>query len=279
MATNRDNMDISGKVALVTGGANGIGKAIVEILLRKEAQGVGIVDIDPIKGQEVTASLQKTFGDGRIVFVKCDVTSDKELKSTFEDVKKKFGRLDIVCNNAGISNEYQPAKTIATNLTSVITGTYLAVELMGTQNGGNGGVVINTASAAGLITNPYGPVYTATKHGVVGFSRAAAKEPKIVENGVRVSTICPEFVDTSFVTNAEDGVRYKAEIRKQIETLNLMPPTGVAEVVIKLIEDPQYNGCAIFVYENNSMMVVEEPDIPILRKAGKISKLPPSSSQ
>ncbi|XP_070562357.1 15-hydroxyprostaglandin dehydrogenase [NAD(+)]-like [Ptychodera flava] len=116
MAVHAYNMDISGKVALVTGGANGIGKAIVEMLLRKEAKGVGIVDIDPINGQEVAASLQKTFGDERVVFVKCDVTSNEQLKSAFEDIKKKFGRLDIVCNNAGICNEHEPVKTIATNL-------------------------------------------------------------------------------------------------------------------------------------------------------------------
>ncbi|XP_070556714.1 15-hydroxyprostaglandin dehydrogenase [NAD(+)]-like [Ptychodera flava] len=271
MATNEDNMDISGKVALVTGGASGIGKAIVEILLRKEAKGVGIVDIDPINGQEVAASLQKTFGDERIVFVTCDVTSDEELKSAFEDVKTKFGRLDIVCNNAGICNEYQPAKTIATNLTSVITGTYLAVEFIGTQNGGNGGVVINTGSIRGFTSNPHAPVYTATKYGVVGFSRAAAKEPNIVKNGVRVSTICPVIVDTLMNKNVEDGVRYKAEVRQLIAETNLMPPAGVAEVVVKLIEDSRYNGCACLAYENNSMMVVEEPDLPYCGKEKKSS--------
>ncbi|XP_070556713.1 15-hydroxyprostaglandin dehydrogenase [NAD(+)]-like [Ptychodera flava] len=262
MAVYADNMDISGKVALVTGGASGIGKAIVEILLRKEARGVGIVDIDPINGQEVTASLQKTFGDERIVFVKCDVTSNEQLKSAFEDVKKKFGRLDIVCNNAGICNEYKPVKTISTNLIPVIVGTYLAVEIMGTKNGGKGGVVINTGSTAGIIAQKYVPVYTASKHGVVGFTRAVAKEPNVEENGVRVSAICPEWVDTAMFDNAEDTCKYTTDAEQLRTAYNFMQPSDVAEEVVKLIEEARYNGCACLVSANNAMTAVEEPDIP-----------------
>ncbi|XP_070562346.1 15-hydroxyprostaglandin dehydrogenase [NAD(+)]-like [Ptychodera flava] len=256
MAVNANNMDISGKVALVTGGANGIGKAIVEILLRKEAKGVGIVDIDPINGKEVAASLQKTFGDERIVFVKCDVTT------AFEDIKKKFGRLDIVCNNAGICNEYDPVRTIATNLIPVIIGTYLAVEFMGTQNGGNGGVVINAGSIAGVIAHKYVPVYTASKHGVVGFTRAAAKEPNVEKNGVRVSAVCPEWVDTAMIANFEDTCKYTTEAEQLRAAMNFIEPSYIAEVVVKLIEEARYNGCACVVSGDNTMTAVEEPDIP-----------------
>ncbi|XP_070554992.1 15-hydroxyprostaglandin dehydrogenase [NAD(+)]-like [Ptychodera flava] len=261
MATKMDNIDISGKVALVTGGANGIGKAIVELLLRKEAKGVGVLDIDAINGQEVTASLQKTFGDERIVFVKCDVTSNEQLKSAFEEVKNTFGRLDIVCNNAGICNEYKPVETIATDLTAVIMGTYLAVELMGTQTGGNGGVVINTGSVTSFFVVPCAPVYNAAKHGVVGFTRAVAKEPNVEENGVRVSAVCPEWADTAFARNIEDGVKYKTEINQIKAASKLIPTAVVAEAVVKLIEEAQYNGCACLVSEDESMTIVEQPDI------------------
>ncbi|XP_070563507.1 15-hydroxyprostaglandin dehydrogenase [NAD(+)]-like [Ptychodera flava] len=264
MAVNADKMEISGKVALVTGGANGIGKAIVEILLRKEAKGVGILDIDSVNGQEVTASFQKTFGDERVVFVKCDVTSNEQLKSAFEDIKKKFGRLDIVCNNAGICNEYDPVKTIATNLIPVIIGTYLAVGLMGTQNGGSGGVVINTASDGGLFAYKKVPVYTASKHGVVGFTRAVAKEPNVEENGVRVSAVCPQRVDTALFANLKDTCKYITEAGQL--PMNLIQPSIVAEVVVKLIEEARYNGCACLVSEDNTMTVVEEPDIPYDKK-------------
>ncbi|XP_070562269.1 15-hydroxyprostaglandin dehydrogenase [NAD(+)]-like [Ptychodera flava] len=252
MAVHAYNMDISGKVALVTGGANGIGKAIVEMLLRKEAKGVGIVDIDSINGQEVAASLQKTFGDERVVFVKCDVTSNEQLKSAFEDIKNNFGRLDIVCNNAGIGNEYEHVKTIATNLIPVITGTYLAVEFMGTQNGGNGGVVINTGSVFGIIANRNLPVYSASKYGVVGFTRAVAKEPNVEENGVRVSAVCPGLVDTGMV----------AKLKEKLQGKTLLQPSYIAEVVVKLIEEAKYNGCVCLASGENAMTAVEEPDIP-----------------
>ncbi|XP_070563436.1 15-hydroxyprostaglandin dehydrogenase [NAD(+)]-like [Ptychodera flava] len=264
MAVNADNVDISGKVALVTGGANGIGKAIVEIMLCKEAKGVGIVDIDPINGQEVTASLQKTFGDDRIVFVKCDVTSNEQLKSAFEDINKKFGRLDIVCNNAGICNEYDPVKTIATNLIPVIIGTYLAVEFMGTQNGGNGGVVINTGSVSGITAHKNVPVYSASKYGVVGFTRAVAKEPNVEENGVRVSAVCPELVDTGMIANLKHTTKYTTE--EKLRGKSFLRPSYIAEVVVKLIEEARYNGCACVVSEHSKMTVVEEPDIPYGRK-------------
>ncbi|XP_006821834.2 15-hydroxyprostaglandin dehydrogenase [NAD(+)]-like [Saccoglossus kowalevskii] len=144
-------MNIEGKVALITGAGHvkGIGYAIVRQLLGKRVKGVGILDINDENGREVLDILQNEFGEHRVIYVNCDVTSKTDLEGAFEKVKTHFGRLDIVCNNAGIQNEVNWELTLNINLMGTIRGTYLALEHMGVNYGGRGGIVINTASIAG----------------------------------------------------------------------------------------------------------------------------------
>ncbi|XP_070537066.1 15-hydroxyprostaglandin dehydrogenase [NAD(+)]-like [Ptychodera flava] len=168
-------MEFSGKVALVTGGAEGIGKGIVETLMAHGILGVAVLDINEEKGMETCKHFTSKYSDSKVEFFRCDVSEEESLKDTFFRAYQHFGRLDIVCNNAGIVDEYNWDRMLKTNLHAVIRGTYLAVELMGTKYGGNGGVVVNVSSIAGLL-NQFSlcPVYCAAKYGVVGFTRSAA---------------------------------------------------------------------------------------------------------
>ncbi|CAM4484880.1 hypothetical protein PO909_015397 [Leuciscus waleckii] len=168
-------MILHGKVALVTGGAQGIGRAVVEDLLGNGAK-VALVDLNQSVGEECKSDLDGPFGEDNCIFIQCDVTDSGKLTDAFQNTVERFGRLDIVINNAGINNEKNWEKTIEVNLTSVIKGTYLALEHMSKEYGKEGGVIINVSSMAAFLHSPHQPVYTATKYGVIGFSRAIAAD-------------------------------------------------------------------------------------------------------
>ncbi|XP_071392083.1 15-hydroxyprostaglandin dehydrogenase [NAD(+)]-like [Centroberyx affinis] len=141
-------MSLNGKVALVTGGAQGIGRAVVQLLLQSSAK-VAVVDLNQAVGEECKAQLDAEFGEGNCSFIQCDVTNGDRLREAFQSTVDQFGHLNIVINNAGINNEKNWEKTIQVNLTSVIKGTYLALDHMSKEYGKEGGIIINVSSMAG----------------------------------------------------------------------------------------------------------------------------------
>ncbi|NWI59907.1 PGDH dehydrogenase, partial [Calyptomena viridis] len=207
-------MHVNGKVALVTGGAQGIGRAFVQALLGKGAK-VALLDRNSEAGQESKAALDEQFEAQRTVFIQCDVTDQEQLKGAFKKVIEHFGRLDIVVNNAGVNNEKDWESTIQTNLTSVIRGTYLGLEYMRKGNGGNGGVIINISSLAG--ENIF---YANTFYCLLAAN---------MENyGVRLNTICPGFVNTPILQsidkeeNMGQYYSYKDEIKNMMQFYGVM---------------------------------------------------------
>ncbi|XP_077936328.1 15-hydroxyprostaglandin dehydrogenase [NAD(+)] isoform X2 [Gasterosteus aculeatus] len=143
-------MSLNGKVALVTGGAQGIGRAVVERLLQSSAK-VAVVDLNKACGEESKTELDAMFGEGNCYFIPCDVSNGDALRDAFHRTVDQFGRLDIVINNAGINNEKNWEKTIQVNLTSVIKGTYLALEQMSKEYKKEGGAIINVSSMPSCI--------------------------------------------------------------------------------------------------------------------------------
>ncbi|XP_057232258.1 15-hydroxyprostaglandin dehydrogenase [NAD(+)] isoform X2 [Malurus melanocephalus] len=240
-------MHVNGKVALVTGGAQGIGRAFVQALLGKGAK-VALLDRNSEAGEESKAALDEQFEAQRTMFIQCDVTDQEQLKGAFKKVIEHFGRLDIVVNNAGVNNEKDWESTIQTNLTSVIRGTYLALEYMKKGNGGDGGVIINMSSLAGLMPAAFQPVYCATKHGVIGFTRSIALAAHMDNYGVRLNTICPGFVNTPILQsidkeeNMGQYYSYKDEIKNMMQFYGVMDPSIIAEGLITIIEDDTLNG-------------------------------------
>uniref|UniRef100_A0A2K5HEK6 15-hydroxyprostaglandin dehydrogenase [NAD(+)] n=1 Tax=Colobus angolensis palliatus TaxID=336983 RepID=A0A2K5HEK6_COLAP len=141
-------MHVNGKVALVTGAAQGIGRAFAEALLLKGAK-VALVDWNLEAGVQCKAALDEQFEPQKTLFIQCDVADQQQLRDTFRKVVDHFGRLDILVNNAGVNNEKNWEKTLQINLVSVISGTYLGLDYMSKQNGGEGGIIINMSSLAG----------------------------------------------------------------------------------------------------------------------------------
>ncbi|KAK7161581.1 hypothetical protein R3I94_004306 [Phoxinus phoxinus] len=243
-------MILHGKVALVTGGAQGIGRAVVEDLLGNGAK-VALVDLNQSVGEECKSYLDGQFGEDNCIFIQCDVTDSGKLKDAFQNTVERFGRLDIVINNAGINNEKNWEKTIEVNLTSVIKGTYLALEHMSKEYGKEGGVIINVSSMAAFIYSPHQPVYTATKYGVIGFSRAIADASEQGNYGVRINTLCPAFVDTQLLHTVEHEetmgkfVKYKDEFKERIDKYGVLKPSLIAEGMLRIITDESLNGAVM----------------------------------
>ncbi|EFA12383.1 15-hydroxyprostaglandin dehydrogenase [NAD(+)]-like [Tribolium castaneum] len=181
---------VKDKVALVTGGSNGIGLAIVKELLKNGIKGVSIVDIS-----------EAPIADKRVTFIKTDVTCKKQLQAAFDKTVETYNQLDIVVNNAGIVDEFDWKRTIDINLVAVIEGTYLALQTyLPKYKSGAEGVVVNTASVLGLSPAQSTPIYCTAKHGLVGLGQSLGGEKMYEKYKVRVLTICPGLVDTALTS-------------------------------------------------------------------------------
>uniref|UniRef100_A0A9R1SDG3 15-hydroxyprostaglandin dehydrogenase [NAD(+)] n=2 Tax=Cyprinus carpio TaxID=7962 RepID=A0A9R1SDG3_CYPCA len=245
-------MDLKEKVAVVTGAAQGLGRSFVEILLKNGAK-VALIDVNKSLGEELKSTLDQEHGRDRTEFHTADVSSEEDFKGVLEKIVETFGRIDILCNNAGIVNEKHWEKTIAINLGGVIRGTYLTLEHMKKENSGNGGVIVNISSIAGLGPLPLAPIYTATKHGVVGFSRAMAAVSKLANYGVRINTLCPWFVKTSLlsVMSSEEHLGsffpLKGFADTMMENRGCLEADVVAKAFLVLVKDESKNGDVLMV--------------------------------
>lgn len=243
-------MALNGKIAVVTGAAQGIGKAMTEKLLQNGAK-VALLDVNETEGNNLMEALEKVYGRERTLFHICDVESEEQIKAAFEKTAETFGGIDILCNNAGILNETAWEKTVSINLMGVIRGTYLALEHMNKLTGGRGGVIVNTASMAGLGPLLSCPVYTATKHGVIGFTRAMASASTASGYGIRVNAVCPVFVQTDLFSTIPSNLgpysHLADETQQVIEKFRVLSASEVADCLLELVTDETKNGEAVLV--------------------------------
>ncbi len=198
-------MDFTGKVALVTGGGNGIGRATSVAFARHGAKLV-VVDRDAA-GAEATAGIIRQNG-GEALAVTADVTRSADVKAYVKAAIDKFGRIDCFFNNAGIEGKVAPTaeydeavfdQVIGVNVKGVFLGMRHVLPEMIRQRSG---AVVNTASVAGLVATPGMPAYVASKHAVVGLTKTAAGE--VARLGIRVNAVCPGPVDTRMIHALEE---------------------------------------------------------------------------
>ncbi|XP_005923198.1 15-hydroxyprostaglandin dehydrogenase [NAD(+)] [Haplochromis burtoni] len=237
-------MALNGKTAVVTGAALGIGKAITEILLQNGAK-VTLLDINETAGKTLEEALNKQYGEKRSLFFKCNVQSEEQIKVAFQSTVDTFGGIDIVCNNAGILNEKQWEKTVSVNVVGLIRVSYVALEYMNKLNGGKGGTIINVASVAGLTPVPSCPVYTATKHAVIGFTRAMAAASSASGYGLCFNAVCPSSVKTDLFASVMDNLGQFSHLLYSTQNPAVeraMNPSEVAECVFELVTGEAKNG-------------------------------------
>jgi 3-hydroxybutyrate dehydrogenase len=241
-------MRLANKIAMITGGGRGIGSAVAFAFAREGAD-VALVARTETEVKRVASELESTYGVSAFGRT-CDVSSAESVDQAMNEVVSTFGRgPDILVNNAGVAASAPLTRTtdelwnrvIGVNLTGTFNCTRAALPHMLERGWGR---VINIASIAGKTGAPYIAAYTASKHGVVGFTRAVATE--VATKGVTVNSICPGYVDTDMVRLAVDTITQKTGMDPDaaLDTLKrmnpqqrLVTPDEVAAVAMLLVSD------------------------------------------
>ena len=255
-------MEPRGKVAIVTGGGSGIGRATATALAG-EGAAVVVADVDDAGGAETVRLIEDAGGTA--AFVRTDVTKREDLERMVKFAEDTFGGLDILHNNAGIGTP-QPRfpeasldlweRTLTTDLWAVIAGTQAVVPAMKRRGGG---VIVNTASIAGLIAYVPDPIYAAAKHGVVGFSRSLTY--LAAEANIRVNCICPGVVNTPMIRKGGENLtpEQRAQRDEMLKQMPLIPPEEIAAAVLEFVRDDSLNGEAMGVTYGRPHKLVPPP--------------------
>ncbi len=222
-----------GKVAIVTGAASGIGKEIARALLARGAT-VALADNHAANLATAADELGRQKTEPHVV----DVTDAQAVADLVRDVAARHGRLDFMFNNAGIAvfgNAQDMTledwnRLVDINVRGVIHGVAAAYPLMIDQGGGH---IVNTASVAGLVPTPSGVGYSMTKHAVVGLSSSLRIEA--ARYGVRVSAVCPGFIDTPIVQNAK-VIKLDRERMLREMPVRFHSPVALAQAVLHGVE-------------------------------------------
>ncbi|HYL57737.1 MAG TPA: SDR family oxidoreductase [Candidatus Acidoferrales bacterium] len=251
-------MEIKGKVGVITGGGSGIGRATA-VRLANEGAAIVVADVDAAGGAETVKRIEAT--GGRAAFVQADVTKIEDARRMLDTAVSKFGRLDILHNNAGIGVGAlgfpdAPAErwhlVVEIDLQAVILGTGLAAPIM--QKSG-GGVIINTASMAGLYPHRQDAVYGAAKGGVVNFTHSLAYWEQ--ERKIRVNCICPGVVDTPLVRRGIEQAE-KLGIKSWMPS-KIIQPEEIADAIVTLVRDDSLFGCSLEVRPTGRKIVDPRP--------------------
>jgi NAD(P)-dependent dehydrogenase (short-subunit alcohol dehydrogenase family) len=230
---------LDGKAALVTGGGSGLGRASAIALARAGAT-VTVVDVNEDGGKETAALVYEEAG-GDAEFVRADVTRPDDVATMVDQVVARWGHLDCAVNNAGMTGasastaDYELDdwnRAIAVNLTGVFL--CLKYELPAMLE--RGGSIVNMASGAGLVGFPGLPAYVASKHGVVGLTKAAALE--YAQQGVRINAICPGSTRTPMLEGFMGGdEQVERMMTRAVPLGRLGMPSEIAEAVVWLCSD------------------------------------------
>ena len=237
MALSKNLFNFSGKVALITGGSRGIGRATAQLFAQSGAK-VVIGDIDPA-GSETVEEIKRDAREA--IFVRTDVSDEDDVKNLIATAVKTYGGLHCAFNNAGVL----PPTVMLVEMEESTFDKTLAVDLKGVflcmkheiahmlQSGG--GAIVNNASIAGMIAEPGISAYIAAKHGVIGLSKAAAVE--YANKGIRINALAPGLVNTAMTKAWFDNPDMSAYFIANTPIGRVSQPAEIANMVLFLCSD------------------------------------------
>lgn len=224
-------MDLEDKVAVITGGAGGLGSATARALAAEGAR-IVVADVDDDGGEAIAHEV-----DG--AFVHCDVASREDNHAMFEFAAERFGGVDLVHLNAGVASGIgvgedfdveRYRRLMGINLDGVVFGTHEALRALRERGGG---AIVATASLAGLVAVPFDPLYAANKHAVVGLARSLG--PGLAQEGIRYNAICPGFAESAIIEPIRDALLESG--------LPIIPAETVAGAVVELFAGEMTGEC------------------------------------
>jgi len=260
-------MKIEDQTALVSGAGSGIGRATAHLLARNGAR-IFAVDVDAEAAEETARAIR---ADGGVACAYCaDVSREQDVQAMFAAVRREYGELRILHNNAGIlaTGPRFPAtpperfmRVIDINLKGVLLATYHALPLM---RGSGGGVIIQTASSASL-TPHHHPIYAASKAGVLNFTRSLSHLRE--DYGIRVNCVCPGLVDTELGPRAATSMkaperRAFLDARRALHDADKLHPEEVSQAVVNLVRDDSLTGAALLILPNREPELIWASEIP-----------------
>ena len=223
-------MQIRDKVIVVTGGANGIGRALCERFAAEGAKGIGVADLDEAAGNAVAERVKG-------IFVRCDVRDEVQIQRVIEQTQQRFGPIDVFCSNAGIGAADVDGLAAGPNNAdwqkiwevNVMAHVYAARALLPAMIARGSGYFLNTASAAGLLSQIGSAAYSTTKHAAVGFAESIAITHG--DQGIRVSVLCPQGVRTAMMLGRDDSPQAGD---------GMLEPEQVAQSVVEGLADERF---------------------------------------
>jgi len=256
-------MDLKGKLSIITGSAQGLGKAFAVRLLAAGAK-VCLSDINSEVGEKTLVELREKFGEDKVAFIRCDVTKKDDLVALYDNCEKHFdAKVEIFCNNAGINGRVAGwRRCMDINIIAVMEAAELVLERMSLEKGGRGGLLVNTASLAGIANgwNRDLHSYFASKHAVVSMTRTLGSDNVFKETGVKVQCICPSFADTAILDDKDGGKTNRAVLEK---TFGILTVEEVSEGFMQLVENCG-NGAAVIVFKGAPPMVFHDISLPLV---------------
>ena len=264
-------MDVSNAVCVITGSAQGLGKAFAIRLLTEGAR-VCISDLKQETGEKVLSELKEQFGEKNVCFVACNVTDEDQFKNLLNKAEEFFNVscVDILVNNAGINTNFGWRKCMEVNIMAVMMGTEIAMERM--RKSPNKGQIINTGSMAGFTPGLSEEMagYTVSKTGVLALTRTMAKD--IARHGVVTKCICPSWTETDLVTKVVP--EQKVELDKIVKKMKgTMTPEHVAEGFYRLVTQCE-NGSAMVVLKGAPFMIIPDYNVfPMIMSMVMMAKI------
>ncbi|KAM3955178.1 15-hydroxyprostaglandin dehydrogenase [NAD(+)]-like [Aphomia sociella] len=226
--------DLNNKLAVITGGAQGLGYAIAEAFLRKGARIVILLDMDENTGAAAADALNSEHGENKAVYIKCDITTD--LDAVSKTIFDKYKTVDVLVNNAGVVCEDDPKKCMAVNAVAIIEWTKKFWEHMRKDKGGIGGTIVNMSSIYGFRIDPFIAVYKASKFAVLGFTRTFGHQYHYNKYSVRIVAICPGYTYTGLGGVTSQSEEEDRDFKEFISGEAWQYPDAVGQAAVEIFQ-------------------------------------------